>query len=316
MAGASLFTLLDDIASLLDDIAVLSKAAVQKTSGVLGDDLALNAQQVTGIAPHRELPVVYRVGVGSAWNKAILVPGALLISWILPQAILPLLMIGGAYLCFEGVEKLLHRYLHPHATEEQHAQRLAAVADGSTDMVAFEQLRIRGAIRTDFVLSAEIIVITLGMLAQVTFLQRVLVLLVVSVVMTLGVYGLVAVIVKLDDMGLYLATRRQAAVRTLGRGMVGLAPYLLRFLSVAGTLAMFLVGGGILVHGVPALHHAVEHALEPLHHLSTGGAWLHFFLEHLAHAAVGVLAGGVLVAAYLLWNRLRATAIKPVARQA
>lgn len=300
MAGASLFALLDDIASLLDDVSVMAKVAVQKTSGVLGDDLALNAQQVTGIAPERELPVVWRVAVGSAINKAILVPAALLLSVFMNWAIVPLLMFGGLYLCFEGVEKLAHRFLHSHDEDEsEHEQRKAAVADTKVDMVAFEKDRIRGAIRTDFVLSAEIIVITLGVLKDATFLQQVMVLTIVAVLMTIGVYGLVAAIVKLDDLGLYLLKSPRAVWKNIGCWILRTAPYLLKFLSVAGTIAMFLVGGEIMVHGIPPLHHGIDHALEFLSEIPTVGGFLFGLVEKVASALFGVAAGAVALLVFM-----------------
>ncbi len=260
MAGSSLFALLDDIASGLDDIALMSKVAAHKTAGVLGDDLALNAQQVAGVHAERELPVVWAVAKGSLLNKAILVPAALAISAFLPWLITPLLMVGGTYLCYEGAEKILHRLRH--VSGGGHDAEVAAAAD--LDLDRFERTKIRGAIRTDFVLSAEIIVIALGTVAGEPFLRQVGVLVVVAVLMTAGVYGLVAGIVKLDDAGLRLQAvpgGRGAArlARGLGGVLVGAAPRLMKALSVAGTVAMFLVGGGILVHGVPGSHDAVHH---------------------------------------------------------
>ena len=267
MAGSSLFALLDDIASGLDDIALMSKVAAHKTAGVLGDDLALNAQQVAGVHAERELPVVWAVARGSLLNKAILVPAALAISAFIPWLITPLLMVGGTYLCYEGAEKIVHRLRHGPGAGH------AAVAEAAgADLDLFEHTKIRGAIRTDFVLSAEIIVIALGTVAGAPFLRQVGVLVVVAVLMTAGVYGLVAGIVKLDDAGLRLqaATGKRAGAklaRGLGRGLVGAAPRLMKALSVAGTVAMFLVGGGILVHGVPGSHevvHRLAHAAGPV----------------------------------------------------
>jgi len=257
--ASSLLALIDDIATLLDDVALLSKVAAKKTTGVLGDDLALNAQQVSGIAAERELPVVWAVFKGSALNKAILVPAALAISAWAPWAVTPLLMVGGAYLCFEGFEKLAHKFLHSKAeTAAAHAALSAAAQDPTQDLVAFERDKIKGAVRTDFILSAEIIAITLGTVAAATFTTQLLVLAGIAAVMTVGVYGLVALIVKLDDAGLYLSRRPGAATQRLGRGVLAAAPWLMKALSVAGTVAMFLVGGGILSHGLPALHGAAE----------------------------------------------------------
>ena len=255
MAASSLLALIDDIATLLDDVALLSKVAAQKTTGVLGDDLALNAQQVSGIAAERELPVVWAVAKGSFRNKAILVPAALAISAWAPWAVTPLLMVGGTYLCFEGFEKLAHKFLHSAGEDAAERAALIAAAQGpAPDLLAFERDKIKGAIRTDFILSAEIIAITLGLVAQAAFSTQLLVLCGIAVVMTAGVYGLVAAIVKLDDAGLYLSRRPGVSAQAAGRLLLTAAPWLMKTLAVVGTAAMFLVGGGILSHGVPALH--------------------------------------------------------------
>ncbi len=256
--ASSLFVLLDDIATILDDVATMTNVAAKKTAGVLGDDLALNAQQVAGVRADRELPVVWAVAKGSMVNKAILVPSALAISAFAPWAVTPLLMIGGAYLCFEGVEKIAHKFLHSRREDQAHHSELVeAVANPAVNMVAFEQDKIKGAIRTDFVLSAEIIVITLGTVATASFTNQVAVLVAIAMIMTIGVYGFVAAIVKLDDLGLYLAQRNSALGKKIGAALLWSAPNLMKFLSIAGTAAMFLVGGGILVHGVPMLQNAV-----------------------------------------------------------
>lgn len=260
MAGASLLVLIDDIASVLDDVALMTKVAAKKTAGVLGDDLALNAQQVSGVRAERELPVVWAVAVGSLKNKLILVPAALAISAFIPWAVTPLLMIGGFYLCFEGVEKLAHKWLHrPAEDAAEHAEEMAALADESVDMVAFEADKIKGAIRTDFVLSAEIIVIALGTVADQAFTSQVAVLAGIGLIMTVGVYGIVAGIVKMDDIGFYLLEKTNATARFIGRGLVLAAPKLMKALTVIGTVAMFMVGGGILSHGIPPVHHGIEH---------------------------------------------------------
>lgn len=306
--AASLFILLDDIASVLDDVSVLTKVAAKKTAGVLGDDLALNAQQVTGVRPNRELPVVWAVAKGSLLNKAILVPAALLISAVAPWAVSPLLVLGGAYLCYEGVEKLAHRLherRHPRKKPDAHtdpAHDAAAAQDAAADLErrrADERRKIRGAIRTDFVLSAEIVVITLGAVAGEPFGKRLAVLVAIALLMTAGVYGLVAAIVKLDDAGLALSRRPGDAARALGRAILAAAPWLMRFLSIAGTAAMFLVGGGILVHALPWLHHASEslthslpEALEPL-------------AAMLFNAAAGVALGVMILAAVAAAKRVR-----------
>ncbi|MBS1177622.1 MAG: hypothetical protein H6R06_2034 [Proteobacteria bacterium] len=300
MAAASLLALIDDIASVLDDVALLTKAATKKTAGVLGDDLALNAQQVTGVSPERELPVVWAVAKGSLRNKAILVPLALAISAFAPWAVTPLLMVGGAFLCYEGFEKLAHRFMHRRDDDaQQHAERLRALSDPALDPVALEKDKIKGAIRTDFVLSAEIIAITLGTVADAAFGTRVVVLVGIALLMTVGVYGFVAGIVKLDDAGLHLSRAAGADAwagikRALGAGILRAAPWLMKTLSVAGTAAMFLVGGGILTHGVPALHHAIEGAAEAAAGLPAGPL-LAALTPSLVNALVGVLAGALVL---------------------
>ena len=263
MAATGLLALLDDIASILDDVALLTKAATRKTVGVLGDDLALNAQQVAGVRAERELPVVWAVAKGSAVNKAILVPAALAISALAPWAVTPLLMLGGAYLAYEGFEKVAHRLLHKDEDDAEKRALRDGLADPNVDFVALEKQKIKGAIRTDFILSAEIIVIALGLVADAPFPTRVAVMVGVAVMMTIGVYGIVAAIVKLDDAGLWLCRREGPGAwprfqHALGSALLAFAPWLMKFLAVAGTAAMFLVGGGILVHGIPALAHALE----------------------------------------------------------
>lgn len=300
MAGTSLLALIDDIATILDDVSLMTKVAAKKTAGVLGDDLALNAQQVAGVQADREIPVVLAVAKGSAINKLILVPSALLISFFLPWLITPLLMLGGLFLCFEGAEKLVHKYLHADEADD-HAARVEALANANVDMVAFEKEKIKGAVRTDFILSAEIIVIALGSAAGATLMNQTLVLVIISVAMTVGVYGLVAGIVKIDDLGLHLLKKTSNAAKTTGRLLLAAAPKLMKFLSVAGTIAMFLVGGGILVHGVPALHHGVE----DLSHLT---GMFSSLTGALLNGLVGLLAGGVVVAILMLFQKLRGKA--------
>jgi uncharacterized protein len=300
--------LLDDITSILDDVALLTKVAAKKTAGVLGDDLALNAQQVSGIDASRELPVVWAVAKGSLLNKAILVPVALGLSAAAPWAITPLLIAGGMYLCYEGCEKLAHKFLHTAAEDETNHQHLqAALTDPVIDMVAVEKEKIGGAIRTDFVLSAEIIVITLGIVATSSFLTRVVVLVSIAILMTIGVYGLVAGIVKLDDLGAKLIrSNRDESIVTfkqrIGQAILTAAPYLMKTLSVVGTAAMFLVGGGILVHGVPTLHHAIETAVHPLTEMALVGGLLASVSKMLLEALVG-LAGGTLVLLVVLISK-------------
>ncbi|OJT26617.1 hypothetical protein BO221_00810 [Archangium sp. Cb G35] len=291
MAGSSLLALLDDIATILDDVSVMTKVAAKKTAGVLGDDLALNAEQVAGVNADRELPVVWAVAKGSMVNKAILVPAALLISAYIPWAITPLLMLGGLYLCYEGVEKLAHKFLHSEAEDEaHHAELTQALADPKVDLVALEKEKIKGAVRTDFILSAEIIVISLGVMASAPFKTQVLALVGVALLMTVGVYGLVAGIVKLDDAGLFLS-RRTGFQRTLGVGLLKGAPYLMKGLSIAGTAAMFLVGGGIISHGISTLHHGIEGLAHHAGQVSIIGGLLGGLTSSLANALVGLVAG-------------------------
>ena len=323
MAGASLLALLDDIATILDDVAVMTKVAAkksaavaddvaamtkvatQKTAGVLGDDLALNAQQVTGVSADRELPVVWAVAKGSMVNKAILVPAALAISAFVPVLITPLLMLGGAFLCFEGVEKLAHKFLHSEAEDAaEHESHLQANANPAVDLVAFEKDKIKGAVRTDFILSAEIIVIALGTVATAPFMQQVAVLVGIAILMTVGVYGLVGGIVKLDDLGLWLSQKTGSAAQALGRGLLAAAPWLMKFLSVAGTAAMFLVGGGILVHGIAPLHHAIEAAGAAVAQGALGGLWQALATNGL-NGVAGIVAGALVLGAVTLLQKLR-----------
>lgn len=287
MAGASLLSLIDDIATLLDDVAVMTKMATKKTAGVLGDDLAVNAEQVSGVRADRELPVVWAVFKGSLRNKFILVPAALLISAFLPWAVVPLLMAGGAFLCFEGMEKILHHF-SPHQKAE-HKVLVAAVNNIAVDMVAFERDKIKGAIRTDFILSAEIIAITLGTVAGKPMQLQVAVLTLIALLMTFGVYGFVAGIVKLDDAGLYLR-QKASPLKQLGALLVVTAPVLMKLLSVFGTLAMFLVGGGIILHGLPTLEHWVHHQLSGL---GSAAGWLNHLVPLVIGALVGLLAVGL-----------------------
>lgn len=302
--ATSLLALLDDIASLLDDVSLMTKVAARKTAGVLGDDLALNAEQVRGVSAERELPVVWAVFKGSLVNKLILVPAALAISALAPWAITPLLMLGGLFLCYEGVEKVVHQLTHRGAAAETHAASAAAPGD----LAATESDKIKGAVRTDFVLSAEIIVIALGTVESAPFASQVLVLCGVALLMTIGVYGLVAAIVKLDDAGLALTRYPDAApaaaiLHRLGAGLLTLAPWLMKFLSVAGTLAMFLVGGGILAHGIPAAHHWVQHASDLVASAPTIGGLLSALATPLLQMMIGALAGA---AALLLVQPLHA----------
>lgn len=300
MAGASLLTLLDDISLILDDVSLMTKVAAKKTAGVLGDDLALNAEQVTGVRADRELAVVWAVAKGSFVNKLILVPAALLISTIYPPLVTFLLMCGGLYLVYEGAEKIIHKFwphILPH--DEQQNARRQANADETVDLVAFEKQKIKGAVRTDFVLSAEIIVIALGAAAGATLLEKSLVLSIIAISITIGVYGLVAGIVKMDDLGLYLMKQSGNAKQKIGELILAAAPKLMKFLSIAGTLAMFLVGGGILVHGIDFLHHGVE----DLAHLT---GIFESITTMLLNALVGLIVGLAVVAIMtVIGNKIR-----------
>jgi predicted DNA repair protein MutK len=308
MAGTSLLALIDDIVSVLDDVAVLSKVAAKKTAGVLGYDLALNAEQVSGVKAERELPVVWAVAKGSFLNKLILVPAALLISAVAPWAIMILLMIGGAYLCFEGFEKIAHKFLHKKEHDEnKKALRdvlLKDKKDPASDMVAFEKKKIKGAIRTDFVLSAEIIVIILGTLQGAAFSTQVTVLSLLAIAFTVGVYGFVAAIVKIDDAGLYLIKTATLSAfgkfkQSLGQGLLVFAPFLMKTLSIVGTIAMFMVGGGILMHGIPGAEAYLQQITE-----SINIALLSALLPTLAGALIGLISGGLLVALMTLFTKM------------
>ncbi|NVJ61448.1 MAG: DUF808 domain-containing protein [Gammaproteobacteria bacterium] len=300
MAGGSLLTLLDDIATVLDDVAAMSKVAVKKTAGVLGDDLALNAEQVSGVKAEREIPVVWAVAKGSFINKLILVPAALMISAFIPWLITPLLILGGCFLCYEGFEKVFHKLFHKAEDQREKKEVVQAFHDPQVSMVDFEKNKIKGAIRTDFILSAEIIVIALGTVADSAFVTQVAVVSGIALGMTVFVYGLVAGIVKLDDAGLYLTANQGESFfsdvkRALGRGLLVFAPFLMKFLAIAGTIAMFLVGGGILVHGIPWLAaglHSVEHWAASLQWLPE---MLYWTVAVLVNFVVGLIAGSLLV---------------------
>lgn len=316
MPIANLLALLDDISVVLDDIAILTKVSTKKTSGVLGDDLALNAEQVSGVRADRELPVVWAVAKGSAKNKAILVPAALVLSALLPWAVTPLLLLGGGYLCFEGFEKLAHKYIHPKSDDDAHRAELEkTLVDPNADFMEVERAKVKGAIRTDFVLSAEIITISLGVVAKSSFAVRISVLVLIAIIMTIGVYGFVAAIVKLDDLGLYLSriggqSPIKSALRAVGRGLLRGAPYLMKGLAIAGTLAMFLVGGGIVSHGLPPVHHFAESI--PSRAKAIGGTLVGAIAPSLFEGLVGLLTGALILlmveVSKRAYGRLRATA--------
>lgn len=287
--ASSLLILLDDIATVLDDVAVMSKMAAKKTAGVLGDDLALNAQQVSGVRSERELPVVWGVAKGSFVNKLILVPLALLISVVAPWLINPLLMIGGLFLCYEGVEKVLHSLHHKKAkTEEAAEAELTAI---ETDLAKFEKEKVKGAIRTDFILSAEIVVISLGTVATAAFGTKVMVLSAIAILMTVGVYGFVAMIVKIDDLGLYLTEQASSFKQSIGRGLLAFAPKLMKTLTIVGTIAMFLVGGGIITHTIPWFHHLTKNSVDQVQHIPAIGNIIGALTPTLINLGIGFVAG-------------------------
>lgn len=307
MAGSSLLMLLDDIASVLDDVAVLSKVAAKKTAGVLGDDLALNAEQVSGVRAERELPVVWAVAKGSFLNKLILVPAALLISAVAPWAVMILLMLGGAYLCFEGFEKVAHKFLHKKEHQDHKNSLKQALLKPKVDLAAFEKKKIKGAIRTDFVLSAEIIVIVLGTVQGETFTTQLTVLSILAFAFTVGVYGFVAAIVKIDDAGLYLIQSSENPQSTtarmkniIGQGLLAFAPRLMKTLTIVGTIAMFMVGGGILMHGIPGAESYIHHVLD-----SVDSTVVTALVPMFAGAIIGVISGGLLVALFSAFSKIK-----------
>jgi predicted DNA repair protein MutK len=312
VAGSSLLVLIDDIAAVLDDVATMTKVAAKKTAGVLGDDLAVNAEKVTGVRADRELPVVWAVAKGSLRNKFILVPAALAISLVAPWLITPLLMLGGLFLCYEGFEKVAHSLLHTQEQDAaQHRELVEHLADPEVDLLAYEAGKIKGAIRTDFILSAEIIVLTLGVVASMSFTTQVMVVSGIALIMTVGVYGLVAGIVKLDDAGLYLLDKEGEGAwprlqRWWGARLLAFAPWLMKALGVVGTLAMFMVGGGILVHGIHALDLLIKQAAGQLAQLAAAGPLLAALLPTLAGMAVGMVAGALVLSMVNLWQRMRA----------
>ncbi|EOQ65810.1 DUF808 domain-containing protein [Acinetobacter sp. P1(2023)] len=291
--ASGLLLLLDDIATILDDVALMSKMAAKKTAGVLGDDLALNAQQVTGVRADRELPIVWKVAKGSFVNKLILVPLALLISVIAPWLINPLLMLGGLFLCYEGVEKVLHTIMHKKASTQEEAK--AELDSEELDLANFEKEKIKGAVRTDFILSAEIVVISLGTVATATLMTKVSVLSIIAVVMTIGVYGLVGMIVKIDDLGLYLTKQTASFKQTIGRGLLAFAPILMKLLSIVGTIAMFLVGGGIINHTIPLLHHLTEDTVDHVETIPAVGNIIGALTPTLINFGIGLVAGAIVL---------------------
>lgn len=300
--ASSLLILLDDIATVLDDVAVMSKVAAKKTAGVLGDDLALNAQQVSGVRSEREIPVVLGVAKGSFVNKLILVPLALLISVVAPWLISPLLMIGGLFLCYEGVEKVIHTFQHKKAKTVEDATE--ELNEKEIDLATFEKEKIKGAIRTDFVLSAEIVVISLGTVATTSFANKVAVLSIIAVIMTVGVYGFVAMIVKIDDLGLYLTKKVSTVQQSIGRGLLAFAPILMKTLTFVGTIAMFLVGGGIINHAVPVLHHLTENTVDHIEHIPSVGNIIGAVTPTLLNFGLGIIAGFIVLLIVKLFGKI------------
>ncbi|SPL71268.1 DUF808 domain-containing protein [Acinetobacter stercoris] len=301
--ASSLLLLLDDIATVLDDVSVMSKVAAKKTAGVLGDDLALNAQQVTGVRAEREIPVVLGVAKGSFINKLILVPLALLISVVAPWLINPLLMLGGLFLCYEGVEKVIHTFQHKKADSVEEATK--EFNEKEIDLAQFEKEKIKGAVRTDFVLSAEIVVISLGTVATAAFMTKVTVLSLIAIVMTVGVYGFVAMIVKIDDLGLYLTQKVSGFQQAIGRGLLAFAPILMKLLSIVGTIAMFLVGGGIIAHAVPLLHHVTEDTVDHIELIPNVGSIIGALTPTLLNLIFGIVAGFIVLLCVSLIQKIR-----------
>lgn len=304
--ATGLLVLLDDIATILDDVALMSKMAAKKTAGVLGDDLALNAQQVTGVRAEREIPVVWGVAKGSFINKLILVPLALLISVVAPWLINPLLMIGGLFLCYEGIEKVIHSLFSKKAHAEKHTD--LKQQNDETDLAAFEKQKIKGAIRTDFILSAEIVVISLGTVAAAAFMTKVMVLSIIAIVMTVGVYGFVAMIVKIDDLGLYWTKQSSSFKQKLGNALLVFAPWLMKALSVVGTIAMFLVGGGIIAHTIPLIHHFSEETSDHLEMIPTVGNIIGAITPTLINFGIGMLAGLIVFMIVTVFQKMKAKA--------
>ncbi len=299
MAGTSLLALLDDIATLLDDISVMGKVAAKKTAGVLGDDLSLNAQQVTGVKANRELPVVWGVAKGSLLNKVILVPLALLISAFASWLITPLLMLGGAYLSYEGVEKIVHWLSADKDRKSPEARQKRLENLSQQEAMKYEKDKIKGAVRTDFILSAEIVALTLGIVSGAPLLNQILILAGIALLVTVGVYGIVALIVKIDDLGFWLQKKQSVVAQKIGDGLLVLAPLLMKVLSVVGTLAMFLVGGGIVIHGVPCLHHHIEALSSPL-----GGLLASFISSLAAPLVVGAVIGSIVLCLVKLFGKI------------
>ncbi|WP_212515016.1 DUF808 domain-containing protein [Acinetobacter soli] len=304
--ATGLLVLLDDIATILDDVALMSKMAAKKTAGVLGDDLALNAQQVTGVRAEREIPVVWGVAKGSFINKLILVPLALLISVVAPWLINPLLMIGGLFLCYEGIEKVIHSLFSKKAHAEKYTD--PQQQNHETDLAAFEKQKIKGAIRTDFILSAEIVVISLGTVAAAAFMTKVMVLSIIAIVMTVGVYGFVAMIVKIDDLGLYWTKQSSSFKQKLGNALLVFAPWLMKALSVVGTIAMFLVGGGIIAHTIPLIHHFSEETSDHLEMIPTVGNIIGAITPTLINFGIGMLAGLIVFMIVTVFQKMKAKA--------
>lgn len=300
MASASLLALLDDITAVLDDVASMTKLATQKTAGVLTDDLAVNAQQVAGVQANREIPVILSVAKGSFINKFLIIPAALLINYFAPWLMIILLIIGGAYLCYEGAEKIHHTFFHK--KNSAIANESSIQEDITPEMIqAMEKTKIKGAIRTDFILSAEIIVITLNVVADYSLTIQILTLCAIAILITLGVYGLVAGIIKLDDLGYWMLKKAKAGSLKAKTGLflINTAPYLMRFLGFVGTVAMFLVGGGIIIGEIPQLLQLQNQWISQL-----GDSFARNFVGIIYSFILGLIVGYIVLMAHTIYEKL------------
>lgn len=286
--AAGIFAILDDIAVLLDDAAVISKVAAKKTVGVLGDDLAVGAEKASGFSASRELPVLWAITKGSFRNKLIILPLAFLLSAFLPWLIVPILLIGGVYLAFEGAEKV-YEYLSGQTHEKPSVETIT----DPKELLAAEEKKIKSAILTDFILSIEIIIIALGTVATQTLPIQIVVVTVIAILATIGVYGLVALLVRMDDAGLHLLERSEEMTggskrlyKMTGELLVAALPKVIKLLSIVGTIAMLLVGGGIFVHHIDAVHHALESMPGILSELTIGSiiGFIALAIEKAVHA--------------------------------
>jgi predicted DNA repair protein MutK len=306
--ASGLLAFFDDISVILDDVAAMSKIAARKTAGIVGDDLAVNANVVVGIDPTRELPIVGKIALGSLLNKVVLIPLALALP---TAAIHPLLMVGGAFLCYEALHKMMHKKDSDDQAHEE--ELLVAVRENGNDLMKVENQKVKGAIATDAVLSAEVIAVALGAVATAPLKVKALTLGVVGLVMTVGVYGLVAIIVKVDDLGMHLGRSTGAGSefkKKLGAGLVASMPIFMKCLSVVGTVAMFTVGGGLLLHGMPLLEHGIEAVLGS-HSRGLLATVVHF----VTVVGIGMLAGLITMPLFQglgrLFSRLKGSSDSP-----